>query len=75
MIASIRNYGMDYIVVPYTIRRLPVNYRHDTGFGLLKKTHAMRTDLIICKILSIYLSIGINVRFAAMMADVGDGLL
>jgi len=24
---------------------------------------------------SIYLSIGINVRFAAMMADVGDGLL
>jgi len=25
--------------------------------------------------LSIYLSIGINVRFAAMMADVGDGLL
>jgi len=23
----------------------------------------------------IYLSIGINVRFAAMMADVGDGLL
>jgi len=25
--------------------------------------------------LSIYLSIGINVRFAAMLADVGDGLL
>jgi len=25
--------------------------------------------------ISIYLSIGINVRFAAMMADVGDGLL
>jgi len=27
------------------------------------------------KLISIYLSIGINVRFAAMMADVGDGLL
>jgi len=26
-------------------------------------------------LVSIYLSIGINVRFAAMMADVGDGLL
>jgi len=39
-------------------------------------------DLQVCALqlqalcyLSIYLSIGINVRFAAMMADVGDGLL
>jgi len=30
---------------------------------------------LISTIISIYLSIGINVRFAAMMADVGDGLL
>jgi len=31
--------------------------------------------IIRSELLSIYLSIGINVRFAAMMADVGDGLL
>jgi len=29
----------------------------------------------VIALLNIYLSIGINVRFAAMMADVGDGLL
>jgi len=33
------------------------------------------TELQQIDYLSIYLSIGINVRFAAMMADVGDGLL
>jgi len=42
--------------------------------------HSFTTTRIVSKhrfeiILSIYLSIGINVRFAAMMADVGDGLL
>jgi len=32
-------------------------------------------NFILPPLLAIYLSIGINVRFAAMMADVGDGLL
>jgi len=34
-----------------------------------------RNHFIIMLCITIYLSIGINVRFAAMMADVGDGLL
>jgi len=35
----------------------------------------LATKSLIDNRMSIYLSIGINVRFAAMMADVGDGLL
>jgi len=42
-------------------------YRFEIGLVLHYRT------CLAC--LSIYLSIGINVRFAAMMADVGDGLL
>jgi len=42
----------------------------------LNKVIPINSRVVILAVhLSIYLSIGINVRFAAMMADVGDGLL
>jgi len=54
------------------IRRFMCIFR-DLGHAHHTNSEALAMHIGRCA--SIYLSIGINVRFAAMMADVGDGLL
>jgi len=56
---------------------LAVKSRTETYSQLMLKVICQQKDFSVVSVISesIYLSIGINVRFAAMMADVGDGPL